>query len=368
MTFIKYYVIETILRTNRIVFIHIVNGGGSMPTKLSNFLTGLGCFSPIIGVTIFIYLFVHQSLLSGFIYLGVFLVLMIILILISSDMEAKRKVKQKHLLSTLQPKDGNYHETQSYVAYDILSKIAVDEKNERIYFWAPEKQGVYTIKEASYGMPYQLFDYPYSALLSAQIIEDSASVSTMSRQSQSARGLLDGLEPTNENNPENPPNKVSINALELKLVLKDQVRPIHFVRFYSDSNTSLNKSSPEYRRAKNEIEQWFTILHFIIKETDQKEGYYHAQEDETKQPQTISESKFEKDEVHVQYPIHDESKALVKAQLLSVLDQVIYKKIVEYSTRKKVVDSLQPNEKPISYFDDLIEKNRKQLNGSQIDE
>ena len=230
-------------------------------------------------------------------------------------MEDKRKAKQKHLLSTLQPKVRNYHETQSYVAYDILSKIAVDEKNERIYFWAPENQGVYTIKDASYGMPYQLFDYPYSALLAAQIIEDSASVSTMSRQSQSARVLLDGLEPTNDIHPEKPSNNERINSMELKLILKDQVRPIHTVRFYSDSNSSLNKSSPEYLRAKNEIEQWFTILHFIIKETDQKEGYFHPQENEIEQPQVISEGQFEEEKIQVQYPVHDESKALVKAQL-----------------------------------------------------
>ena len=169
-----------------------------MPTKLSNFFLGLGCFSPIIGVTIFIYLLVHQSLLSGFMYLGVFLVIMIILIVIASQMEDKRKAKQKHLLSTLKPKGENYHESQSYVAYDILSRISVDEKNKRLYFWAPENQEIYTPKDASYGMPYQIFSYPYSALLAAQIIEDSASVSTMSRQSQSARVLLDGLEPRND--------------------------------------------------------------------------------------------------------------------------------------------------------------------------
>jgi hypothetical protein len=156
--------------------------------------------------------------------------------------------------------------------------------------------------------------------------------------------------------------------MELKLILKDRVRPIHVIRFYSDSSSSSNKSSPKYRIAKNEIEQWSTILHFIIKETDQKEGYYHAREDEYKQPQIVSESKFERDAIQVQTSVRDENKAFVKAQLLSVLDQVIYKKIVEYSTRKKNVDSLQPNEKPNSYFDDLIERNRKQLIGNQNDE
>ena len=367
MTFINYYVIGTILLTNRIVFIHIVNGGGSMPTKLSNFFSVLGCLSTIIGVAIFIYLLINQSFLSGFIFLGVFLVIMIILILIVTQMEDKRKAQQKLLLSTLQPKVGNYHETKSYVAYDLLSKVALDEKNERIYFWVPENPEVQTIKDASYGMPYRIFDYPYSALLSAQIIEDSASISTLSRQSQSARILLNGLEQTNDIQPKKPSNDEHINSMELKLILKDQVRPIHVVRFYSDINIKLNKNSPEHRKVQGEIEQWFTILRFIIKETDQKEGYYHAHEDETKQPQIISESKFEK-EVHVQYPIHDESKALVKAQLLSVLDKVIYKKIVEYSTRKKVVDSPQSNEKSSTYFDDLIEKNRKQLNGNQIEE
>ena len=339
-----------------------------MPTKLSNLFLGLGCFSPIIGVTIFIYLLTHQSLLSGFIYLGVFLVIMIILIVIASQLEDKRKAKQKHLLSTLQPKDENYHETQSYVAYDILSKIVVDEKNKRIYIWAPENQEVYTIKDASYGMPYQLFDYPYSALLAAQIIEDSDSVSTMSRQSQSARVLLDGLEPTIDIHPEKPSNNERINSMELKLILKDQVKPIHIVRFYTDSNASLNKSTPEYRRAKNEIEQWFTILHFIIKEIDQKEGYFHPQEKEIDQPQIISEGQFEEEKIQVPYPVRDESKALVKAQLLSVLNQVIYKKIVEYSTLKKNDDPPQANENTTSYFDELLEKNRKQLHGNPIDE
>ena len=339
-----------------------------MSTKLSNFFSVLGCLSIIIGVAVFIYLLINQSFLSGFIYLGISIVIMCILAVIITNMEDKRKAKQKHLLSTSQPNVGNYHDTKSYVAYDLLSKVALDEKNERIYFWVPENPEVQTIKDTSYGMPYRIFDYPYSALLSAQIIEDSASISTLSRQSQSARILLNGLEQTNDIQPNKPSNDEHINSMELKLILKHQVRPIHVVRFYSDININLNKNSPEYRKVQSEIEQWFTILRFIIIETDQKEGYFHAHEDETKQPQIINESKFEKDEVSVQYPIHDESKAFVKAQLLSVLDQVIYKKIVEYSSLKKVVDSPLPIEKPISYFDDLIEKNRKQLNGNQIDD
>ena len=334
-----------------------------MPTKLSNFFLGLGCLSPIIGVTILIYLLVHESLLSGLIYLGVFIVIMIILFVIASQLEDKRKAKQKHLLSALQPKDEDYYETQSYVAYDILSRIAVDAKNERIYFWAPENPEIYTIKDAFYGMPYQIFSYPYSALLSVQIIEDSATVSTKSRQSKSARVLLDGLEPTNDTPPEKPSSNERINSMALKLILKDQVRPIHVVPFYTDSNSSLNKDSPEYRRAKNEIEQWFTILHFIIKDTDQKEGYIYAQETEIEQPQFISDA----EEKRIQYPVYDEHKALVKTQLLSVLNQVIYKKIVEYGAVKTDV-SPQPRENATSYFDELLQKNRKQLHGNNIDE
>ena len=165
-----------------------------------------------------------------------------------------------------------------------------------------------------------------------------------------------------------PSNNERINAIELKLILKDRVRPIHTVRFYSDTNSSLNKSTPEYQRAKNEIDQWFTILHFIIKENDQKEGYFHPQEKEIEQPQIISKGQLKEDKIQVHYPIHDESKALVKAQLLSVLNQVIYKKIVDYSTLEKNDDSPQPIENSTSYFDELLEKNRKQLHGHPIDE
>ncbi len=285
-------------------------------------------------------------------------------------MEVNRKAKQKHQLSTLLPEAGNYHETQSYVSYDLLSKIVVDDINKRIYFWVPENNEVQTIKDVSIGMSYQMFDYPYSALLAIQIIEDSSSISTVSRQSQSARILLNELEPINDDPPKKTSNSERIQSMELKLIMKDLVRPIQIVRFYTDSNSSLNKNTPEYRRAQNDIEQWFTILHFIIKETDKKEGYNHALEDEFKQPQILNESKLDRDEipVQVQYSVRDENKAFVKAQLLSVLNQVIYKKIVENSTRKKIDDSPQPNEKSPSYFDKLLEKNRKQLHGEYIDE
>ena len=332
----------------------------------------LGCLSLLIGCVFFIYFLINKSIATAFIYAFVFFVLMIILAVIGSQIEENRKVKQRKYLLTLQPKEKQFRETQSFLSFDLLSKIAMDEQNRRIYLWAPENRDVQSLKDIPYRMPYQLFSYAYSDILAVEIIENGSRTSTVFRRSQSARFLLNGLQPTMLTSPREQSEGQRTYSLLLKLIMKDSVKPIHLIHFYIDSAKSPNKNSAIYQKAQNDLEHWFTVFHFIMKDIDKMEGYEH--EDETclliDASRTIEMEKPNHFEIELEKPnkqstnINNPKEVIfARAQLLSVLTQVTYIKLNEGLLLNNDTETKPTIKNSASYFDQLLEKNREQLHG-----
>lgn len=323
-----------------------------MPTKLSNFLIGIGCFSLVIGIGFFFYFLINKSILTAFLYVISSLFILIIFASFSAAAENKRKEQQKNLISTFQPNDKDFQETQSFISFDLLSKVTMDEKHKRIYLWTPENKDIQMLKNVYYGMPYQLFTYEYSDILAIELLEDNTLISTISRRSKSAFFLLDGLQTIQAKAPGEPSIK-KVHAIELKIIVNDRVKPIHIIRFYSDPTTSLQKGSAEYQKVQNDIEHWVTVLNLIIKEADQEEGVHHNDKNGLNKSNTPSSEITKLKELHVE---KHEKKRIAKIQLLSVLNQII-------SIKLNDEEPMQSIRNTDSYFDQLLEKNREQLRG-----
>lgn len=333
-----------------------------MSTKLSNFFVALGCLSLLIGCVFFIYFLINKSIATAFLYAFIFFILMIFLAVIGSQIDEKRKMKHRKYLLTLQPTEKQFQETQTFVSFDLLSKIAMDEQNERIYLWAPENRSVQSLKDVSFETSYQLFSYAYAEILAVEVIESGAPIRINSRRSQSSRFFLDGLQPITEDFPKEQTNEQSAYSIMLKLIMKDRVKPIHLIQFYTDSAKSPNKNSVVYQKALKELEHWFTVLHFIMKDIDKMEGYGH--EDKTNNlidvSHTIKSSRIE-NEPDMQKgwaTDFDNNKEITfaKAQLLSVLNQVTYMKLNEGLLLNTDEETKQNPEISTSYFNQLLEK------------
>lgn len=323
-----------------------------MPTKLSNFLMGIGCFSLVVGIGFFFYFLINKSILSAFLYVISSLLILIIFASFSAATENKRKEQQKKLISTFQPNDKDFQETQSFISFDLLSKLTMDEKYKRIYLWAPENKDIQMLKNIYYGMPYQLFNYEYSDILAIELLEDNTLISAISRRSESAFFLLDGLQTIQEKAPEEPSIK-KVHTIELKIIVNDRVKPIHIIRFYSDPTTSLQKGSAEYHKVQNDVEHWVTVLNLIIKEADKEEGVVHNDQKGLNKSSTPSSENTTLKELPVE---EDEKKIIAKKQLLSVLNQII-------SIKLNNDETIQSIRNTNSYFDQLLEKNKEQLRG-----
>lgn len=318
-----------------------------MPTKISRFLIGLGCLSPMVGIGFLVYFIFLKAALNGLYSVLSLFLLMIFFILLATKIEEKRKEKQKNFLLTFKPEVDGFQETQSFISFDLLSKIAMDANKECLYLWAPENNDAKAQKNVYYGMPYQVLTYKYSDILAVEMFENKIPISTVSRRSKSARFLLDGLEIATDTDPlqmEQTKNK-ELTKIELKLTVNDSIKPIHLIRFYFDPHKSLRKESIEYQSIQNDLQHWFTALHLIIKNSDKKDGFVN-----TSQESGLKVAEHEQ---------------IVNAtsQLLSVLKKVLHNKLndeTQFNFDSKIEQS---KEAPSSYFDELLKKNRKQLHG-----
>lgn len=340
-----------------------------MSTKLSNFFVALGCLSMLVGGAFFIYFLINKSIGTAFLYASISFILMIILAVIGSQIDEKRKRKHKEYLLTLQPTEKQFQETQTFVSFDLLSKIAMDEQNERIYLWAPEKRSVQSLKDISYRMPYQLFSYAYAEILAVEVVESGASIRMNSRRSQSSKFFLDGLQPITEDFLKEQTDEQPAYSIMLKLILKDRVKPIHLIQFYADSAKSPNKNSEIYQKVLKDLEHWFTVLHFIMKDIDKIEGYEYDPNDETnnliEKSHAINSSGFKSKRVKQmkQTTNFNTSKDITfaRVQLLSVLNQVTYMKLNEGLLLNNDEETKKYPEVSSSYFNQLLEKNREQM-------
>ncbi|WP_252502542.1 hypothetical protein [Sporosarcina sp. Marseille-Q4943] len=239
-----------------------------MSSTQSNWYVRLGCLAPIIGIAAMFYFIKREAFLPGFLFFALFFGFAALFLTLSTRTEEKLKARQKEYLSTFQPDARNY--VESFIADDLLSKIAIDEKNRRIHFWEPALIDGKPIKKAFHKMPYILSDYPYSALLAVEVYENGTRQKTVVND---AEGTIERIEALGQSvtqiiNKKMPIVKKAIHrriaTIEMKIIIDDETKPVRIIRFYSNLDKRLKKDSTDHHSLQREVDHWVSLLTFIM--------------------------------------------------------------------------------------------------------
>ena len=111
-----------------------------------------------------------------YIFRGIFRVCCTLFIPLHKDGRKNESATDGLYVNTFLPKAPNYVESHAYIGDDLLSKISVDEKKRKIYFWEPSPIDGKPAKKAFHKMPYilirlSIFRYIGSGSLSKRYTE-----------------------------------------------------------------------------------------------------------------------------------------------------------------------------------------------------
>lgn len=336
-----------------------------MPSKITNLLSGIGCSTPIFGFVLLGYFFYNRSFMLGIGALVVFFLAGILLLGIVQQVEDKRKKTQLEFIQTFQPDQFDSNRHKSYTSYDLLSKIALDEKREKIYLWMPDlKKGV-KVTKAYINMPYIIKTYNYSDVLAVNLKEDNYETASVKRDTHFTNFLLNKVkeEEAATGSPVSQPVD-KITSMDLEIIVDDNTNPKHLIRFYYAPYTPLRKDTLGYAAHVKERQEWFTRLKTIIEQPN-----VVAQEVE-RPNKTIESPIF----VGTSEPVATQEKTRITMEV----DMDRYSLLSHVHSEDNAEDNLEINkadpqheqdiEKPTSYFEQLLEKNRRQLRGDYTDE
>ncbi|MCM3636674.1 hypothetical protein M3152_02995 [Sporosarcina luteola] len=336
-----------------------------MPSKITNLISGIGCSTPIFGIVLLGYFFYNRSFLLGIGALVVFFLVGILLFGIVHQVEDKRKKSQLEFLQTFQPDQFDANRHKSFTSYDLLSKIALDKQREKIYLWMPELKKDVKVTKAYINMPYVIKTYSYSDILAVNLKEDNYETASVQRDTHYTNFLLNKLkeEEAATGSPTSQPVD-KITSMDLEIIVDDSTNPKHLIRFYHAPYTPLRKDTLEYAAHVKERQEWFTRLKTIIE-----------------QPNVVAQE--------IDRPIETIESPILTGTLEPVVTQENTRITMEVDMDRYTLSSHnhsednaeenlkinktdpqheQNNEKPTSYFEQLLEKNRRQLRGDYTDE
>ncbi len=241
-----------------------------MSSTQSNWYVRFGCLAPIIGIAAMFYFIKRDAFLPGFLFFAVFFGFAALFLTLSTRAEDKLKAQQMEYLNTFQPKSSNYIESHVFIADDLLSKIAVDDKNRRIYFWEPSPIDGKPVKKTSHKMPYILSDYPYSAILAVEVYENGTRQQAVVKE---AEGTTERIEALGQSVTQVVNQKMSITkkaihrriaSVEMKIIVDDETKPVRIIRFYANLDKRLKRESTEHRDIQRQVDHWVSLLTFMM--------------------------------------------------------------------------------------------------------
>jgi len=208
-------------------------------------------------------------------------------------------------------------------------------------------------------MPYKINAFNYPDILALKLAEDNHPTALVQRDTYHTHFILNKLneEEITTSKATHPPVD-KINSMDLEIIVNDNVKPRYLIRFYHMPHIRIRKDSPKYHAFFSERQQWFTILQAII----------HEAEDTVTAPN--SEHPIETIELSINEETVKEATQIMmddntKHYSLRLLEES--KDTAEHNPEYNHMPK-QIVEKPISYFDQLIEKNRRQMRGDYTDE
>ncbi|MBB4824357.1 hypothetical protein HNO89_001579 [Sporosarcina luteola] len=242
-----------------------------MRSTESSWFIRLGCLSPIIGIIALFVLIRQDSILAAFLFFSLFFGFAVLFLYLSNRAEEKTKRKQLDYLETFQPAKQSYTESHAFVSYDLLTKIAIDEKHRRLYIWVPPLRDGKYVNKAYASMPYEILEYAYKDLLAVEVYENGIRQESFKHPGERTDERLAAL--GQEWKDETTTSKVSkakkfinrkVATLEMKFVLDDEDKPVRIIRFYSNLDKRLKKQSASYIALKRKVDHWTSLLAFIM--------------------------------------------------------------------------------------------------------
>lgn len=241
-----------------------------MPSAQSNWYIRFGCLAPIIGVVVLIYLLNTDAVIPGFLFFAAFFGFGVLFLNLSIRAEQKVKQKQREYLDSFKPSATNYTESHAYVSYDLLSKIAVDEKNQRIYFWEPDTTDGKTLSRAYLHMPYTVKSYTYKQLLAIELFENGTRQQTVVNEAPRTIERIEELGQSVEQIIKNKSTLIrkviyrKVATMEMKVLIDDKEKPYRIIRFYTNLDKRLKRGSVSYSTVKQDSDHWMSLLTFVM--------------------------------------------------------------------------------------------------------
>lgn len=184
--------------------------------------------------------------------------------------ENLKKVRIK-AMDAVNPSINEFKESQSFISHNHETKIAIDEEKKRVCIW--------TIQQPVLKNTFNAAVYDYSDVLSVEIIKGNKMVTSTSRTSQVGGALLGGVlaggvgavigglsgsTTTTED----------LNPIDLGIVVNDFNNPYYKINFYTPPTVLKDAVDQSYmdNTAMPACKKWYSILSYLIKETDKMDN------------------------------------------------------------------------------------------------
>ena len=254
-----------------------------METKLTKQLTGIGCVLP----TFAVFYFITFGIFGGKGLFGFFLVLLVtgfgIAILVrAKSMEERELIMQRDRLATYQMKDMDFSRLPTIISSDVLTRISADYEKGRIYLWIGVDADGTPIKKARSGMTYRFFNYALKDLKAAAVVIDgNIRLSSQRHVNPELANFIKQDTGAVETTVINAVPADKVRRMTLIIQMDNENYPFYPIRFYHEPYKYVEKASSDFIRTSENIQAWFDKLVIFIDNTKQKPvpGKSHVQQE-----------------------------------------------------------------------------------------
>lgn len=368
-----------------------------MTTKLANRLAGIGCLLPTAAGLYFItYAIFNGKGLLGFLLTIGAVVAAIILFMQVNEVEKSALKKQRKELASFKSSEIDADDLPTIISSDALTRVVIDEGKGRLYVWMAMDDVGNRLKKAKENMHYQFFNHSFKDLEAVAVVVDGNAL--LSRGYRLNPGLENFIhEDTGAVNSAitNAVPNDKVRKMTLLIQMNREKNPIYPIRLYSDPYAYVEKASSDYTKTLESVKMWYDRLNAVIGESEHKRAVAAVQkktEPEVTKPvqqpavlgklaRTIEPETVDKKDVRPK----EQSSAMIPSnppQSVVVVEENdnVREPVEETATETPVypsakVEAVEPvmqtesdrkaetgEEKELSYFEQLLEKNRKQMN------
>ncbi|WP_040285127.1 hypothetical protein [Sporosarcina koreensis] len=226
-----------------------------------------GCLLPIIGVILAI-IGIFVSGTGLYMAAGVMAAFGILIFTISLKTETRRKKKQREKLFTYSQPGVDFTKLPSAASWDLLSRIAVDFREQRLYIWTAFDKTGQIVKKPFYGMDYRVTEYGFGEVVAAALVENrrteavAAACSTVSIREYIADTITKSKKlgiSQDENG--------RIQLLALIVQTDDIIAPFHRLNFYYEESANIAKDSVDYEDARGSLQKWMNYMNELLEMT-----------------------------------------------------------------------------------------------------